>query len=210
MTAQAQSTPAFLKLTFNKPATTAFFEGMDACAIQVEVTGETVMFKPVNQETGEKVVRITQRMRGGTEALVEGSLVAALAAALPKPHDKTYFMLSRVSGWIVATPYVGTKQEPPRFEPHVRVWSKGEVKPTSAALITAVQHMSQGQLFTAIRDAEYLTAWYDSHKKPGRPPRDVSQARELLQVVRGLFNVRAEYTLGQTGVRTNDHPYAAA
>ena len=209
MTIHAHSTPAFLKLTFNKPATKAFFEGIDACGIQVEFVDGSVMFKPVNQEAGEKVVRITQRSRGGTEALVEGSLAADLYAVRPDPHQP-YFVLSRVSGWIVAAPYVGTKQEPPRFEPHVRVWIKGEVKPPSDALIAAVQNMSQGQLFAAIREAEYLVARYDAQTKPGRPPREISQARELLQVVDNLFHARAGYTFGQTGVGTSTNPYAMA
>jgi hypothetical protein len=70
--------------------------------------------------------------------------------------------------------------------------------------------MSQDQLFTAIREAEYLVARYDAQKKPGRPPREVSQARELLAAARSLFNTRAKYTFEQSGVGTNKYFYALA
>jgi hypothetical protein len=199
MSFHRHSTPACLKLTFNKPAHQTFFEGMVARGIAITIQDGAATFKPVDQEAGSNVVCITQNERGGIEAVVEGDLADEPLAVLNKPHADPYVMLSRSKGWIVTSPYTGAQQVPPCTKPQLGVWIKAGSEPFSAMGVETVQQMSPEQLHVAIHKAKAVTARHGARIKPGRLPRELSQARELLQAMSSVHapaRFRARARLG--------------
>lgn len=115
------------KLTFNKPASKAFFEGEDAEGIRVKIENGAVLFKAVPKigPDDKDVVPVTERVRGGVQAYIEGSQAGALLQLLTNPLGYPFYTIKRrANGWMEAVAHTGPKFEPERWEPHIRVWPR--------------------------------------------------------------------------------------
>lgn len=127
------------KLTFNKPSVKMFFLGEDATGIKIKIDGHKVFFKPVSiiEDTDTDVVAITDKERGGKEAVIEGSQSGTLLQLLTNPLGYPYFLLKRTTGgWMEAVPHTGPRYAPERWEAHIRVWPREAVpaKPVDETL----------------------------------------------------------------------------
>lgn len=115
------------KITFNKPASKAFFEGEDAEGIRVKIENGAVLFKAVPKigPDDKDVVPVTERVRGGVQAYIEGSQAGALLKLLTNPLGYPFYTIKRrANGWMEAVAHTGPKFEPERWEPHIRVWPR--------------------------------------------------------------------------------------
>ncbi|RYD66145.1 MAG: hypothetical protein EOP83_05770 [Verrucomicrobiaceae bacterium] len=125
------------KMTFNKPAVKMFFLGEDAVGIRIKVEGNSVFFKPVHtiQFAEPDVVEITDKRRGGAEALIEGSQANHLLSLLTNPLGNPYYILQRRhDGWMEAVPHAGKGYAPERWEAHIRIWPRETIAVQTAAL----------------------------------------------------------------------------
>lgn len=126
------------KVTFNKPAVAMFFSGEDAAGIEYKSDPEagTIQFRPVPRidPDSHTTVPVTMKMRGGIQAVFEGSQSAGLLRLLTNPFNphNPYFTLKRkAGGWMEAVPHVQDrdKRAPERWEPHIRVWQLDNTTP---------------------------------------------------------------------------------
>lgn len=176
-----------LRLTFNKPTVGHYFKGEEATGVRVKIEDGVVQFLPVNQTGGKDFLPVEVRERGGAIAIVEGTRAAELAEAL---HNSAgpFFTLERVKGgWLQATPYP-KNSAPAKFEPHVRVWvPKEETAQVVRSVAPSVAPATNlPALLQMVRNAQATVAAFQSSKKPGRPPREVLEARQHLEDFRRL------------------------
>lgn len=171
------------KLTFNKPAYSMFFQGEDAKGVRIRVQEGVALFKPVQSLEGTDIAPIQERNRGGIEAMIEGHMSETILNALKNPNGNPFFMLERApKGWFYARPFDGSKREPSRFQAQVRVWSRDAVRPLSTQVVHDLQGMGSTEFLKEVVNAKSIIDGYDSMKKPGRPPKEVSDARDLIKV----------------------------
>lgn len=184
-------------LTFNKPAFKMFFEGEEAQGLKIRVQDGMVQFRPVASDQGADTARLEQRERGGLAASIEGDASSTILEHLKNPNGLPYFMLSRAAkGWITATPFEGPGREPPRFHPQVRVWVKNSARPLPLHLIHDVRKMDVANFVQELRDAKNLIDKHSQLKKIGRPPAEVTAARDKIK----LFADVARDVLPLTGL----------
>lgn len=176
------------RLTFNKPTIERYFAGEDATGVRVKIEDGVVQFLPVADKKGADVLPIELRTRGGAEAMVEGTMADDLQQALNNP-DGPFFTLSRIKGgWLAAKPWP-KDSAPPKFEPHVRSWAPKLVAAASAS--PSLRADSLSAFVDLVRAAEKTVNDFAASKRPGRPPREVLEAKQALDDFRALA---AHYT----------------
>lgn len=170
--------PTSFKITFNKPAYRTFFEGEDMAGMRIRIDKDTVFFRPVVSVTGDDVVPVSERTRGGVEVVIEGTMADTLLRLLRPRADNPFFLLRRAAkNWIEAVEYTGKSYEPPKYEPHARVWSK-----ETRGAARATEPVRFEQVMDDVRAAKAMVDRYDADRRGGRPPREVNEARALLHL----------------------------
>lgn len=171
-----------IKLTFNKPAYKMFFEGEECSHLRLRIDNGVAMFQPTNAEA-EDTAPLSFRSRGGVEAEIDGRLSDLVVSALNNPQGYPYFLLNRAQGgWIEAKPY-GKPGEPPRFQAQIRVWIKdNHNRPMPLHLLQEAKRLDVATFVYEIREAQSVVAEYDREKKAGRPPAEVTEARDKLRL----------------------------
>lgn len=169
--------PTSFKITFNKPAYRTFFEGEDMAGLKINVEKNSVFFRPVNTVTGDDVVPIAERTRGGVEVTIEGTMADTLLKLLRPRADNPFFLLRRAGkNWMEAVEYTGKSYEPPKYEPHARVWHKD-----ARGAVRVAEPISFAQVMEDVRAAKALVDSHDADRRSGgRPPREVNEARAVL------------------------------
>jgi hypothetical protein len=176
--------PTF-KLTFNKPAVRQFIEGEETGGLRIKLDNGVVQFMP-STTSGPDTTPLTQRTRGGYEAIIEGDSADSVLEALHNPNGP-FFVLKRVSkDWVAAEPYNG-KDAPPKFEPHVRVWAPG--LPKAVAKIKkpratkAVARTNDPIIVQQPSDPMDRVHWayemLSEAARPGRPSKELVEARAI-------------------------------
>lgn len=195
------------KLTFNKPAVRQFIQGEEAGGLRIKIQDGVVMFMPVTDTTKADSAKLSPRTRGGYEAIVDGSEADNVLKHL-KNRAGPFFILRRVSkDWVVAEPYNGRK-DPPKFEPHVRVWSpalkadKAVNKPTTKRAAPAVAKVTTPTSMSALDQIASINWAYEKLAEPphpGRPDKETIEARAIRDSFEGteLSTIISAYdTLG--------------
>jgi hypothetical protein len=166
------------KLTVNRPATQAFWaEG--ATAILIRLDDKAVAFRPSAQlESPNDGVRGTARPRGGLEFVINGLKAADLLKTLEdmSAHSRPYFRLRPLAdGWLIPEHY-DLDGNPLRTEPHLRLWPphRDIPLPTRPSQHTALAYSD------VVRHASELVSAWQHARRPGRMPRDVEEARVVL------------------------------
>lgn len=191
------------KLTFNKPAVRQFLEGDDK-GLRIRVDNGVVMFKTSKSVVAD-AAPLEQRTRGGIEAIVEGESAASVLENLNNPAGPFYVLKRRENGWVAAEPYGGA-DAPPKFEPHVRVWTarektaekpvKKKAKVGRRVKVSAAPTIEQGV------DTPYLDKVRSAYGKlseaarPGRPSNEERQGRMEARDIVASFEATAKELMG--------------
>lgn len=162
------------KITFNKPAQLAFFEGEDASGLKINLSEESLVLTPARRAKGSDVVPLHPRSRGGLEAVIDGSMTEDLKSALHNP-DGPFFILQRRKGGSLAVVPWGRSEAPPKFTPHLRVWMD---RPECFAVDSYNDFPS---LIHQLRNAKEIVNQAMNEKRPGRPTKEVAEAKKLLR-----------------------------
>lgn len=166
------------RLTFNKPTIARNFDGEKVTAVRIKIENGIAMFLPVTEPATKDVLPISVRGRGGGEAFVDGVKADELRAALQNPHGPFFTLHRKEGGWLAAVPWT-REGAPPKPEPHLRTWSL-DGRATSMAKTPEVNPDTLSSFLNMVTDARELVSSYDANRRPGRPPRDIVQARENL------------------------------
>ena len=171
------------KLTFNKPAVRQFIDGEESRALRVKLDGGHVMFMP-STTLDDDTAKLTPRTRGGFEASIEGHRADELLQALENPAGP-FFVLRRVNkDWLIAEPYEGD-DAPPKFEPHVRVWSPNHARVAEPVVETKKIKRKKAKVAPKIEQPSAMerVRWayelLSEPSKPGRPNREVAEAKQI-------------------------------
>lgn len=203
-----------LRLTFNKPTVVHHMLG-DIRGVKVAIENGAVQFLPVSDIDDNDVLPLQFRTRGGAEVIVEGKRVGELKAALE--HQTPFATLERTTGgWLKASPW-DSEEDPPKFSTHIRVWApKAERKTTKPKIKKAVgktkiEHINTGpiDLTAMVNEAKALLDGHVPHR--GRPSREISQARQLINEVIALGEkLKRESTTAKLPVSPRPAPLRAA
>jgi hypothetical protein len=180
-----------MRITFNKPATEQFFRAEEAEGVRVQIDNGKVQFLPVSgsDTQADDVLPVVPRSRGGAEAKIEGSMADALATAMRNEHG-VFFVLERLKGgWLAPRPHPNA-EPPPKFVPHIRIWS-GVDEEVEAPKVQrhATEAAPNPEIVVAlekVRGARDLIDRYSGERRPGRPPREVLEARATLAAFEGV------------------------
>jgi hypothetical protein len=185
-----------IKLTFNKPAFRHFIEegqeiagGGGAKALRIKIENGIAMFQIANKP-GDDTVSIAPRTRGGYEATITGSNTEALLQAMENA-DGPFFTIKRIDkDWVGAYAHPDA-DAPPKFQPHVRLWSHERpatkaktTKRASAAVRSRRAAAPPSTLPTDMPFADRVLWAYrklNGAKKPGRPGGDILEARKIVE-----------------------------
>ncbi len=190
------------KLTFNKPAVRQFLEGDDK-GLRIRVDNGVVMFKTSKTANLADAAPLDQRTRGGIEAVVEGESAANILANLHNPAGPFFVLKRREGGWVAAEPYDGA-DAPPKFEPHVRVWTAREKtaeKPVKKKAKTSRRVKSTATPISG-PDTPYLEGVRAAYAKlaeaarPGRPSNEERQGRMEARDIVANFEATAKELMG--------------
>lgn len=191
------------KLTFNKPAVRQFLEGDDK-GLRMRVDNGVVMFKTSKAANLPDAAPLDQRTRGGFEAVVEGESAADILANLQNPAGPFFVLKRREGGWVAAEPYDGT-DAPPKFEPHVRVWTAREKtaeKPVKKKAKTGRRVKSTAAAPISGPDTPYLETVRTAYAtlaqvaRPGRPSNEERQGRMEAREIVTNFEATAKELMG--------------
>jgi hypothetical protein len=165
-------------LTVNRPASQAFWaDGMTGMVIRHD--NKTVAFRPSGQnQSAKEWVPGKARPRGGMEFVVDGSSASDLLKTLEdmSAPARPYFRLRRLAdGWLIPEHY-NQDGDPPRTEPHLRLWLPHREVPLPTPL---PQHSALGYADVIRHASELVSAWQGA-RRAGRMPRDVEEARAIL------------------------------
>jgi hypothetical protein len=166
------------RLTFNKPTITRNFDGEKIVAVRVKIVDGVAMFLPVSDQSAKDVLTIAVRERGGGEAFVEGTKAEELRAALTNPAGPFFTLHRREGGWMAAVPWT-RDSAPPKPEPHLRTWQPDN-RSAALAKIPEINTESLSGFLHMVTKARELLEDFAANKRPGRPPREVVQARQDL------------------------------
>ena len=166
------------RLTINQVAARKLFEGAGRALIAV--TEGQVRFKPLFDDgTSEEVpdsgvVQLEPRARGGAELAFVGNaaewLSPLITGVLRPTSDRPYYLFKKNDGgWWRVEPF-GGDGEPPRSEPHLRVWR--------VARPTVDLGRMDDSYPDAIRQAARLLR--EAGRRVGRPSREVVAAQQLM------------------------------
>jgi hypothetical protein len=166
------------KLTVNRPATQAFWvEGMTGMIVRMNDIG--VAFQPSAEiDPTKDFVPGKDRPRGGLEFMVAGRKGADLLKALEdmSAPSRPYFRLRRLAdGWLIPEHY-DFDGDPPRTEPHLRLW----LPHRDVSLPAPLPEHSALAYADVVRHASEVVAAWQRARRPGRMPRDVEDARAVL------------------------------
>jgi hypothetical protein len=166
------------KLTVNRPATQAFWaEGATAMIIRQD--DKMVTFRPTAQiEASNGRVPGTVRPRGGLEFVIDGSKAADLLKTLDdmSAPSRPYFRLRPMAdGWLIPEHY-NLDGNPLRTDPHMRLWVPNRDVPLPAR---PPQHTALAYSDVVRHASELVSAWQHA-RRVGRMPRDVEEARMVL------------------------------
>ena len=190
------------KLTFNKPAVRQFLEGDDK-GLRMRVDNGVVMFKTSKDANLADAAPLDQRTRGGFEAVVEGESAADILANLQNPAGPFFVLKRREGGWVAAEPYDGA-DAPPKFEPHVRVWTAREKtagKPVKKKAKTGRRVKSTAAPISG-PDTPYLETVRAAYAtlaqvaRPGRPSNEERQGRMEARDIVSNFEATAKELMG--------------
>ncbi len=173
-------------LTFNKPAVKHFIESDDDhSGLRIKIEHGQVMFMPAKE--GKDTASLSPRTRGGYKAVIEGEDADKILSHLKNPHGP-FFVLKRASkDWIAAIPY--TKPgAPPKFEPHVRLWTEDgeeevtrETKPTKKSKKVATKPtVATTKHEDPIERIRWAFRKVEEPKKPGRPSNELQEAKNIV------------------------------
>ena len=191
------------KLTFNKPAVRQFLEGDDK-GLRIRVDNGVVMFKTSKAADLADAAPLDQRTRGGFEATVEGESAASILENLNNPAGPFFVLKRREGGWVAAEPYKGD-DAPPKFEPHVRVWTAREKtadKPVKKKAKSGRRVKSMASAPISGPDTPYLDSVRSAYAKlseaarPGRPSNEEKQGRMEARDIVASFEATAKELMG--------------
>lgn len=167
---------ASFKITFNKPAFRTFFQGDGVAGIRVRIVDERVLFRPVLTPTGEDIVPVAERTRGGVEITINGDQANHVLRLLQPKIENPFYLLRRTEkNWIEVIKYNGKGHEPPKYEPHARIWLKDmRCDAPCSEVVDFDFHMNE------VRKAKGIVDKYTEERRTGRPPREVIEAKMLL------------------------------
>jgi hypothetical protein len=175
------------KITFNKPAGRQFIQGEESGGLRIKIQDGTVMFMPVPNDNLPDTAKLIPRTRGGFETFIDGSEADAVLETL---HNEAgpFFIIKRVSkDWVAAEPYSG-KDAPPKFEPHIRVWTpkskstdakQAKTKVKKATSVTVNETAQQPSAFEQIIDINWAYQKLSEPPHPGRPDKETIKARAI-------------------------------
>lgn len=166
------------RLTFNKPTIARNFDGEKVTAVRIKIENGVAMFLPVTEQSTKDVLPIAVRGRGGGEAFVDGVKADELRAVLKNPHGPFFTLHRKEGGWLAAVPWT-RDSAPPKPEPHLRIWSP-DGRAASMAKAPEVNEESLSGFLSMVQEARELVSSYDANRRPGRPPREIVQARANL------------------------------
>lgn len=190
------------KLTFNKPAVRQFLEGDDK-GLRIRVENGVVMFKTSKTANAADAAPLDQRTRGGFEAVIEGEAAASILANLHNPAGPFFVLKRSEGGWAAAEPYDGA-DAPPKFEPHVRVWTAREKtaeKPVKKKAKTSRRVKSTASVISG-PDTPYLEGVRAAYAKlaeatrPGRPSNEEREGRMQARDIVANFEATAKELMG--------------
>lgn len=230
-----------LRLTFNKPVVLHNFVNHgdeQTKGLKVRIEDGLVHFLPISEVKDADDVHLIgdspttfSRKRGGAEVQIAGRMASEIAKAFRNPAGPFFTLSREKDGWLVARPY--TSSEPPsRLVAHLRVWNEeyGRIirnPPQKTARVSrevsaprkAKPHSNIFDFSDAaerVRRAAALVEEAGSVRRPGRPGREITDARAALaafeqlatelgvQSVVGdgeLARVKAELARTQTALR---------
>lgn len=172
------------KLTFNRPAVRQFIEGAEHQGLRIRVNDGMVQFMP-SETIDSGTANLEPRTRGGFESVIEGNEADNILKSLRNPHGP-FFILKRVDkDWVQAEPWTG-KGDPPKFEPHVRVWHASQPKPKAKSPAASKRTTSTVKVIAdqPVDIAERVRWAYSrvgEDRRPGRPSREYMEARAVVQ-----------------------------
>jgi hypothetical protein len=171
-----------IRITLNKPAYEAFVAGDDYTGMKVRIDHGILQFKPVYKIDEDDVAPFEERTRGGIGFTIEGYWQDDIMKALDVDASKPYFILQRAGkGWISATHHSGApRRDPPRTIPVMRVWSH-KVPSLNQEQLADVGGMDVPLFVTEVRRAKQDIDAYFVNKRPGRPPKEITDKQELLR-----------------------------
>jgi hypothetical protein len=171
-----------IRITLNKPAYEAFVAGDDYTGMKVRIDHGILQFKPVHKIDEDDVAPFEERTRGGIGFTIEGYWQDDIMQALDIDANKPYFILQRAGkGWISATHHSGApRRDPPRTIPVMRVWSH-KVPSLNEEQMADIGGMDVPLFVSEVRRAKQDIDAYFVNKRPGRPPKEITDKQELLR-----------------------------
>lgn len=171
------------RVTLNKAATDTF--GRDAPWLLLRAHGGALELKlsaaRTDATTPDVVLDLRQRPRGGAEAIIEPTSaptegLTAVLGVLPQRQERPYALLSSIAnGWLVAEPFLADG-DPPRAEPHLRMWWKHS--PTLPSAPTDDPYVRR------VRAASLLVR--EASRKAGKSSNEVIAARGVMREFESL------------------------
>lgn len=183
------------RLTFNKPMISLNFGGEQEAAVRVKIEDGIAYFLPVMDASGPDALPISVRTRGGGEAYVEGNKEMELRAALTNDVSPFFTLQRQEGGWLVAVPWL-RDVPPPKPVPHVRGWTPTE---GAEALTKDVEfnHEALEGFVSLVQNARQMVAAFAEEKRPGRPPKEIVEARSTLALADRLAEIIGQPTDGR-------------
>ena len=175
------------RLTFNKPMIALNFGGEQEAAVRVKIEDGIAYFLPVMDASAADALPISVRVRGGGEAYVEGNRADELRAALTNDVSPFFTLQRQEGGWLVAVPWL-RDVPPPKPVPHVRGWVPTE---GNEALTKDVEFNNEALngFISLVQNARQMVATFAEEKRPGRPPKEIVEARSTLALADRLVGV---------------------
>lgn len=175
------------RLTFNKPMISLNFGGEQEAAVRIKIEDGIVSFLPVMDASSPDALPISVRTRGGGEAYVEGNKATELRAALTNEVSPFFTLQRQEGGWLVAVPWM-RDVPPPKPVPHVRGWTPTE---GAEALTKDVDFNNEALdgFVSLVQNARQTMAMFAEEKRPGRPPKEIVEARSTLALADRLVEI---------------------